>query len=168
MSIHNTIATLVILSFAPAGCGVVTKARECRAVSAAINPHIKAVRALSASLKPETPRVQAAKIFTEMAQKVTAGAAAVEQIGLETPELKTLGDRYLAMCAASAAAFKGMVEATHAVDSAQRLVDQGDPAGQVAMSKANAQAAQAQQAMQRATDPELEIVKGLNKVCDSE
>jgi phage gp45-like len=114
------------------------------------------------------PRAQAAKTFTEMANEVTAGAAAVEQIALETPELKALGDRYLSMCAASAAAFRGMVAATHAVDHAQQLVDQGDPAGQAAMSKANAQAAQAQATMQQATDPELEIVKGLNKVCDSE
>ncbi|MBI5608169.1 MAG: hypothetical protein HY902_04760 [Deltaproteobacteria bacterium] len=149
-------------------CSVVKKSMDCRALSKAVNPHMRALRATSRSLGPTSTPAQVGAAYAQMANDVTASAAAVAALDLGTPELADLSQRYQAMCASSATAFRGMTKATEALTKAQQVAGQHGEDAKAALEQASALVRAATAEVQRASEPETSILQQINALCGSD
>lgn len=150
------------------GCSVVKKSMDCRALSKAVNPHMRALRATSRTLGPTSTPAQVGAAYAQMANDVTASAAAVAALELGTPELADLSQRYQAMCASSATAFRGMAKATEALTKAQQAAAEHTEEAKAALEQASTLVSAATVEVQRASEPETAILQQINALCGTD
>ncbi len=163
-----TIAVLIGSMVLISSCSVVKKTMDCRALSRAVNPHMRALRATSHSLGSNSSPAQVGQAYAQMANDVTASAAAVAALELGTPELADLAQRYQSMCADSAKAFRGMTKAAEALTAAQQAASQHADDAKAALEQASAQIGAATAEVQRASEPETSILQQINALCGTD
>lgn len=163
-----TIALLFSGLLMLASCSVVKKSMDCRALSKAVNPHMRALRATSRSLGPTSTPAQVGAAYAQMANDVTASAAAVAALELGTPELADLAQRYQSMCANSATAFRGMAKAADALAKAQQTAGQHGDEAKATLEQASGLVTAATAEVQRASEPETTILQQINALCGTD